>query len=1053
MASGTKTPEKNDHGDDVKKPLFPSDGSSVDDLNNQFNMPSADSRFDQIHDLQKQVEQDGSGYDQDDPRSKAASRSSLGSQEEAAGSGASGAVGSAEGSLQNRVADAEAKGKAKRGSGLYSGKEKGGRFGGGLGGLRGKLTNMTRKRVATIAVTAVVGGGGIFSFSILSGPFQFIHMAKLLDGFHLDTNKDTSDTRFIKSARYIFYVSKPGSPIEKVRLGYFGNKIAKRVETNLLEKAGVKVEFENGRGRFVVDPKKLAGTDYDGFKNKSPAELKAHLEKINPGVPITTNPDGTLNLGGDGMKSRQERRLIKSLMGPAGYKGVPSSVAFRVTAKRWGATLHPIKKVDRAVEKKASERIKDWRKKRANRINNGERVTRVPFGGADPSDAAKEANATAQEGDATGTAVSEGDATKLDEFRQSLGGKVVGGGLVATGTLCLLRDLDKLAGAEKQAKVVAPMIRMFTELLSLGSQGPSGDDLTAEQMGYYAKQLHGIDSRGTDPATGKENRSGWNEAESLRAEQGKEKGGVAPTGTVKTAGKDGSPFSFTSEGALGEGLDKACSTAGIAIQLGLSAVTGGVASTLFGTAVGLAAGPTIMKQAADWLSGNAIDPFAVGADYGNIVTYGGRMTANSQMVSAGGRELDENEEKQVDTLAREGANEDFQMRSFASRTFDINDTRSLASTVAFSGATNIQSGVTESLTNPVAIISNTWFAQKLFGAQASAQNPSNGVDYDYGFKQYGFSEAEQDSPIVDNPYENARAVLALMPSYDCEARNLPHNCVFENNFMSEKVRDCFGVHIQWPTYDIVSFNEFKDGKPPDPTKLPAECNDPSEEWMRIRFYILDTQTMAGATCYEDTEASEEACALVAADETGGSGNAGAGSSSGAETGVTGVGGARIASVAEAEFAKNGNKVLETCGPNCGPEVQKYTGGPSGTSAPWCAWFVSWVYREAGFEFKGAPAGSDGNIPAVAGLVSWFKQYGIHFTPNSSQYKPQPGDVVMYGGNVHTGIVVKVTGDTIETIEGNTSADGNFSADGGTVGRKTFNYKTYSSRSIEFGRLK
>lgn len=176
--------------------------------------------------------------------------------------------------------------------------------------------------------------------------------------------------------------------------------------------------------------------------------------------------------------------------------------------------------------------------------------------------------------------------------------------------------------------------------------------------------------------------------------------------------------------------------------------------------------------------------------------------------------------------------------------------------------------------------------------------------------------------------------------------------------------------------------------------------------------------------------------------------------------VAGEGGQRIAATAEAEFARNGNKVLETCGQNCGPEVQKYTGGPSGPDAPWCAWFVSWVYRAAGYQFKGSPAAVDGDIPAVVNLAAWFRSHGIFFTPSSTTQKPQPGDVIMYNigssgqstGNEHTGIVVKVTGDTIETVEGNTSSDNNFEANGGTVGRKSFNYKTYSSRPIAFGRL-
>ena len=187
------------------------------------------------------------------------------------------------------------------------------------------------------------------------------------------------------------------------------------------------------------------------------------------------------------------------------------------------------------------------------------------------------------------------------------------------------------------------------------------------------------------------------------------------------------------------------------------------------------------------------------------------------------------------------------------------------------------------------------------------------------------------------------------------------------------------------------------------------------------------------------------------DDAAGAGVSAAGSNTDCSSTVSGQGGARIAAVAEQEYKKNGNKRLETCGENCGPEVKKYTGGPTGPNAPWCAWFVSWVYREAGYEFKGAPAGADGNISGVPRLADWFRQHGTYFDSSGSD-KPQPGDVIMYNGG-HTGIVVKVNGDNIETVEGNTSGDGSFNAEGETVGRKSLNYKTYTSRTLHFGRLK
>ena len=162
----------------------------------------------------------------------------------------------------------------------------------------------------------------------------------------------------------------------------------------------------------------------------------------------------------------------------------------------------------------------------------------------------------------------------------------------------------------------------------------------------------------------------------------------------------------------------------------------------------------------------------------------------------------------------------------------------------------------------------------------------------------------------------------------------------------------------------------------------------------------------------------------------------------------------IAEKADAEFEKHGNQNLETQGQNTGPVVKEYTGGPEGVNAPWCAWFVSYVYREAGHEFTGAPADANGNIPAVANLALWFQEHGTYFDTNSKDYTPQPGDVIIYGGNEHTGIVTAVDGEMITTIEGNTSGDKAYTANGNTVGKKEFNYKERAAtQTITFGRPK
>lgn len=85
---------------------------------------------------------------------------------------------------------------------------------------------------------------------------------------------------------------------------------------------------------------------------------------------------------------------------------------------------------------------------------------------------------------------------------------------------------------------------------------------------------------------------------------------------------------------------------------------------------------------------------------------------------------------------------------------------------------------------------------------------------------------------------------------------------------------------------------------------------------------------------------------------------------------------------------------------------------------WCADFTSWVFKQAG-----APLGKDGRgEDYVPFLKDWAKQQGRWKTSD-----PQPGDAIIFNwdGNKsanpdHVGVVVKVEGGRIYTVEGNSS---------------------------------
>ena len=102
------------------------------------------------------------------------------------------------------------------------------------------------------------------------------------------------------------------------------------------------------------------------------------------------------------------------------------------------------------------------------------------------------------------------------------------------------------------------------------------------------------------------------------------------------------------------------------------------------------------------------------------------------------------------------------------------------------------------------------------------------------------------------------------------------------------------------------------------------------------------------------------------------------------------------------------------GSNDSPRIAQYRTATAGAEAgaPWCAYFVSWVARQAG-----VPLGDQGQgFGAVDDLWAWAQRTGRAIPAGQ---RPQPGDVAVF--NEHVGIVESVLPDgRIQTIEGNSS---------------------------------
>jgi hypothetical protein len=138
----------------------------------------------------------------------------------------------------------------------------------------------------------------------------------------------------------------------------------------------------------------------------------------------------------------------------------------------------------------------------------------------------------------------------------------------------------------------------------------------------------------------------------------------------------------------------------------------------------------------------------------------------------------------------------------------------------------------------------------------------------------------------------------------------------------------------------------------------------------------------------------------------------------AATGAAGVGavpangsvGAKMVAIAAREVG-----VAESPpGSNNSPRIAHYRSATAGAPGPgpWCAYFTSWVAREAG-----VPVGPNGSgFGSVDAVYAWAQQAGKALPKGAT---PQPGDLIVW--DEHIGIVESVgPNGVVNTIEGNSS---------------------------------
>lgn len=148
---------------------------------------------------------------------------------------------------------------------------------------------------------------------------------------------------------------------------------------------------------------------------------------------------------------------------------------------------------------------------------------------------------------------------------------------------------------------------------------------------------------------------------------------------------------------------------------------------------------------------------------------------------------------------------------------------------------------------------------------------------------------------------------------------------------------------------------------------------------------------------------------------------------------------RIAEHELGYLEKKSNSQLEVKTANAGSaNYTKYGAWYGMDGQAWCAMFVSWCFAELAGGKAGAKKMLCGGLYAsCTTMYNAFKKAGrVHS-------EPQPGDIIVFNQKAgsttmsHTGIVTKITGSRVYTIEGNTGSASGVVANGGGVAAKSY----------------
>lgn len=664
------------------------------------------------------------------------------------------------------------------------------------------LKNWTKKKTATATIIAILGGGGIFGFSILQGPFQLVHLSQILQ---LNYSKGESDSgaRLARMFRY----AKSGDPaslrMSRLSLRSFNKSVAR------MEKVGITINRTDSVGNpmsLEIDTSK-PDSPYHGM-NKEQA-IKAIAKDFDMpeskvgqiSVDYKGRPKIAVSLAGESSKNLRRVRGVAQLM--VGDKGIMGFFRGRAIDKALSIGRHPMSKLSKKYgEMKEIKTRQKIEKERQKKVRSATREKVTNYKGA------------------------------LADKLNTKGGKAALGVLTGTAVLCMVKDVAEIVPTYNAA-VRKDSIVAASDLISVGSQVQDGDGLDMAAAGSIVQSFK--DDKG---------QTIWS-AKALQAASGKQK----PQGEdidpdMKSAFAGTSNWSKVNAFLDEYHADEVCSTIGqsIAAGLGLLAVAFGPGGIMFNAVKAggsAAAGAVVMSIITKTVEPDFITPEVIsGAVGGNFIAYGAREASNASARATGGVDLGSAESAMIDKQIAEQSKKEFTEQPFFARMFNVYDHRSFASTVIDN--VNLRPGSVAKFASKMPSILNFGsIGRPIFASSVSAESSN----YDWGFNRYGLRQSVLDDEKYANPFENgATAIKAI-----------------ENDFgLADRVKNCFGAELnddhsgfKFPSSEEDTVDQY------GPDYLRSNCDDTGETWSRISVAIFDDHLAMSRACYEADDSNPD----------------------------------------------------------------------------------------------------------------------------------------------------------------------------------------------------